>query len=122
MKKEKDMSVYIDLGRKIKAERLNLRLSQMQIAKDLEISFQTYRRYEEGTNEMPIDIILKISEIFNLDINELLEVSKKNKNIEYELEKNQLIIKKIYETKNKKLILALNSALNFIYELSKVKD
>ena len=120
MKKEKDMSVYIDLGRKIKAERLNLRLSQMQIAKDLEISFQTYRRYEEGTNEMPIDIILKISEIFNLDINELLEVSKKNKNIEYELEKNQLIIKKIYETKNKKLILALNSALHFIYELSKV--
>jgi transcriptional regulator with XRE-family HTH domain len=96
MRKEKDMSVYIDLGKKIKAERLNLRLSQTQIAKDLKISFQTYRRYEKGTNEMPLDIILKISKIFNIDLNNLLETSIKNQNTTgYELEKGQLIIKKI---------------------------
>ena len=39
----------------------------------------------------------------------------------YKLKENQLIIEKIYATKNKKLILAINASLNFIYNLSKTE-
>ncbi len=121
MKKAKDMTLYINLSKRIKDERLNLRLSQMQIADDLGIGYHTYRRYEEGSNEIPLDILLKLSELFNIDINELLGMSIREENEKYKIKENQAIIEKIYETKNKKLILSVDTVLNFLYRISKTE-
>lgn len=47
--------------------------SQEELSQKLDISRQTYIKYENGTNEMPLDIVRKLSNLFNVDYSCLID-------------------------------------------------
>lgn len=49
---------------KLVALRKKHKMSQSQVAKELEISRSTYSGYENGYFKMPIDVALKIKKLF----------------------------------------------------------
>jgi len=51
-------------------------LSQRGLARKLGIPHATLNRYEEGNNMPKIEVVIRISEVFNFDTNLLLGVSK----------------------------------------------
>ena len=58
----------------ISAERARKHLTQTEIAKKLGISARTYFNYEKGRRQIPSDILVKMSEIFECRVDYLLGI------------------------------------------------
>ena len=56
------------IGEKIKKKRKELNLTQEYLAKELNISRQAVSKWEKGTSEPSMENLLKLSEIFGVDI------------------------------------------------------
>lgn len=56
------------IGEKIKNKRKELNLTQEYLAKELNISRQAVSKWEKGLSEPSMDNLLKLSEIFGVDI------------------------------------------------------
>lgn len=56
------------IGEKIKNKRKELNLTQEYLAKELNISRQAVSKWEKGTSEPSMENLLKLSEIFGVDI------------------------------------------------------
>ena len=56
-------------------------LTQKQLAKKLNCSQQVYSNYELGQRDIPTDILIKLSKIYNVSIDYILEISN-NPNIQ----------------------------------------
>ena len=56
------------IGEKIKNKRKELNLTQEYLAKELNISRQAVSKWEKGLSEPSMDNLVKISEIFRVDI------------------------------------------------------
>lgn len=56
------------IGDKIKNKRKELNLTQEYLAKELNISRQAVSKWEKGTSEPSMDNLVKLSEIFGVDI------------------------------------------------------
>ena len=56
-------------------------LTQKQVAKKLNCSQQVYSNYELGQRDIPTDILIKISKIYNVSTDYILEISN-NPNIQ----------------------------------------
>ena len=54
-------------------------MTQAEIGKRLNVSQRAYAHYESGTREIPIDILIKIADIFNVSIDYLVNRSDKKK-------------------------------------------
>ncbi|MGN0307114.1 MAG: helix-turn-helix domain-containing protein [Lachnospiraceae bacterium] len=65
----------MDIGARIKKERLNLKLTQKKLAKQLGISQKTVSSYERGKCIPPIDILKKLAETFNVTTDYLLGIT-----------------------------------------------
>jgi len=66
--------VDLDMGRlgsKIRENRKRLDLTQSELAKILNISTSTIGMYEQGRRTPPIESLLKLSDIFGIDLTEL---------------------------------------------------
>ena len=57
---------------KIKELRILNRYSQKQIAELLEMQVTQYRRYENGERSIPIEVIIKIADIYDVSIDYLV--------------------------------------------------
>ncbi len=57
----------------IKSLREKNSFSQEELSKKLDISRQTYIKYENGSNEMPLEILRKLSKIFDVDYSCLID-------------------------------------------------
>lgn len=62
----------IELGNRIRNRRTGLHLSQETVAEKAEISVNTISRIEGGQTAMSIEIFIKLVEVLDADINELL--------------------------------------------------
>ena len=51
--------------------------TQKQIAKELNCSQQVYSNYELGQRDIPTDILIKLSKIYNVSADYILEISDK---------------------------------------------
>ena len=51
----------------LKTLREQYSFSQEELAQKLEVSRQSYIKYESGTSELPLDIVKKLSAIFDVD-------------------------------------------------------
>lgn len=62
---------YLDkmIGEKIRILRTVKKLSQRDLAKQLNISYQQFQKYESGANRMSVATLIKILIIFKIDIN-----------------------------------------------------
>jgi transcriptional regulator with XRE-family HTH domain len=57
----------------LKAIRINkLKLSQQELADKLHLSQSAYSRYENGSQDLPANILIKMKEEFNIDPQEIL--------------------------------------------------
>ncbi|WP_019392738.1 helix-turn-helix domain-containing protein [Priestia filamentosa] len=59
-------------SQRLKKERINKGWSQEELAKKLFVSRQSISKWENGQNYPSIEIIIKISDLFNVTIDELL--------------------------------------------------
>ena len=66
----------MDLGNRIKTEREKLNMSQDDLAQKMDISRQAISKWETGSSYPDIEKILKLSEIFNLSLDELVKGDK----------------------------------------------
>lgn len=66
----------MDLGTRIKTEREKSNMSQDDLAKKMNISRQAISKWETGSSYPDIEKILKLSEIFNLSLDELVKGDK----------------------------------------------
>ena len=63
------------LGHLLRAERLKLCMSVKQVSELVLISPKTLYSYEEGTRMIKLDILYKLSQIYDFNIDELLKVT-----------------------------------------------
>jgi transcriptional regulator with XRE-family HTH domain len=66
----------MDLGSRIKDERERLNLSQDELAQRMDISRQAISKWETGKSYPDIEKILKLSDIFNITLDELVRGDK----------------------------------------------
>lgn len=66
----------MDLGNRIKTEREKLNMSQDDLAQKMDISRQAISKWETGSSYPDIEKILRLSEIFNLSLDELVKGDK----------------------------------------------
>ena len=50
-------------------------LTQKQVAKELNCSQQVYSNYELGQRDIPTDILIRLSAIYNVSVDYILEIS-----------------------------------------------
>lgn len=53
---------------KIKELRQENKLSQQQISDVLEIKYQVYQRYENGTREIPLHLLIKLADFYGVTL------------------------------------------------------
>jgi transcriptional regulator with XRE-family HTH domain len=58
----------VDVGRRIRAQRLVRRLSQAELANKLGVSFQQVQKYEKGVNRVGAGRLARIAEVLNLPV------------------------------------------------------
>lgn len=63
------------VGKKIKLFRQMLGMSQANVAKYLDITFQQFQKYETGKNRIPISKLMKLAEIFGINVSVFFENS-----------------------------------------------
>ena len=66
----------MDLGNRIREEREKLNLSQDELAKRMDISRQAISKWETGKSYPDVETILKLSDVFNLSLDELVKGDK----------------------------------------------
>ena len=62
-----------NLYRNIKQNRVELNLTQKQVAIKMDISYQAYQAYECGRSLPTLENLIKLCEIFDVTPNELLD-------------------------------------------------
>lgn len=75
---------------RVKELRKERNIHQEELAAKLNVSQQTISRIENGANSLPADILIDLSEFFNVSIDYILCHSDARHTQEYQLEYNQL--------------------------------
>ena len=61
-----------DIGKNIKQLRLQQKMTQDELAERLSVTRQTVSNYETGKSKPDVDMLVKISEVFNTDVQQLI--------------------------------------------------
>ena len=69
----KDLGIYLNIGKKIKDIRIQRGFTQKDFAQLLRIPVTTYANYENGNRTPKTDMIEKIASALEIDVTELLE-------------------------------------------------
>lgn len=87
------MNIYIEFGRRLASIRQNSKLSQSQIAQKLNIAQSTYAGYEKGVRKIPLEVIVQLSQIFNISPTSLILGNESNIIEDYTKSEKELIKK-----------------------------
>jgi len=63
------------LYKRIKELRLSLKINQTKMAKMLDMSQTGYSKYETGENDIPTEVLIKLSNIHNVSVDYILELT-----------------------------------------------
>ena len=74
------------IGRFLKENRLENNLTQEQLAERLGVSRRTVSRRETGSNLPDLDLLIELSDLYALDLRELLDGERKETTMQKELE------------------------------------
>lgn len=66
--KEAPDPIDIHVGQRLKARRVGLRISQSEIGKALDVTFQQIQKYENGANRVGASNLYKLSKALNVDV------------------------------------------------------
>ena len=84
--KEAPDPIDIHVGQRIKARRVGLRISQSEIGKALEVTFQQIQKYENGANRVGASNLYKMSKALNVEVSYFFDdmaIYYKKEGIEY---------------------------------------
>jgi transcriptional regulator with XRE-family HTH domain len=126
MPKHKNIELFKHIGLKIRIKRRELNLSQEKLAEMLNVAYTQVYNYETGRFKIPLDYLLELADIFNVDLNYFLSDFNSGKKVKLEnenLELNKTIgmVKKIYNFKDDNLIYGLKKSIESIYNVIKTK-
>lgn len=113
------------LGNKIASLRKTNNLSQKDLAKKINVSNKTISKWECGNGKPDIEVIQKISEIFNISVDELLSESHQKQNDIVDNKKkasNKIKISIISTVSSALLILAVILSILFIPRTPAIND
>ena len=100
--------VFTKIGKNIATQRLERSFTQNQIAKKVGISQSLYAYYEKGKRRIPIPVLLKIANVLNIYVDDLLPIdSEKRKRGPQPKIDRELAKVKILPEKQQKLVLDL---------------
>lgn len=76
LRKKRDEQLYKTIGKNIKNTRKKYRVSSKIIAHLLGVSYQQYRKYEEGVNRISISSLLHLADYFDISVNYFIKEDK----------------------------------------------
>ncbi|WP_042346428.1 helix-turn-helix domain-containing protein [Bacillus massiliigorillae] len=105
----------MSLGEKLKKGRLDKKLSQADVADQLNISRQSISKWENGYNYPDIDNLILLSKLYEMSTDELLHEKEResqlNKRLEQSIEEKSLpkeiVVKEVVKIKNDEGLLLL---------------
>lgn len=122
MRQSKINPVDAYVGNKIRIRRKLLGLSQQQIGRKINKTFQQVQKYENGANKVSASILFEISTILNVDISYFFE-ELENTFVPLDIDDESLVINKETESfisyivtvkpANRKAILAFLNQISF---------
>ena len=65
-------SFYRDLGRNIRLTRIAAGKSQEDAAEHLDVSFQQFQKYENGTNRIPVDKLILLAAFLQVSLSQFV--------------------------------------------------
>jgi transcriptional regulator with XRE-family HTH domain len=68
-------SVDVEVGRRVRVERIARGLSQTELAKQIGVTFQQVQKYEKGSNRISMGRLARIGHLFGVDATYLLGAS-----------------------------------------------
>jgi transcriptional regulator with XRE-family HTH domain len=80
----------IKMGNFIKGLRSEKNITQEQLAEKFSVSRRTVSRWETGSNMPDMDVLIEMSEYFDVDLRELLDGERKGEKMDKELEETVL--------------------------------
>jgi transcriptional regulator with XRE-family HTH domain len=127
MPKHKNIELFKHIGLKIRIKRRELNLSQEKLAEMLNVAYTQVYNYETGRFKIPLDYLLELADIFNVDLNYFLSDFNSGKKVKLEnenLELNKTIgmVKEIYNLNDENLIYLLKKSVESIYNIVKAKN
>jgi len=66
-----------ELGLRLKVERTKKQLSQKQVAERISVASPTLSGYETGNTTPPIDMLIKLSSVYNVSLDFLVGIERK---------------------------------------------
>lgn len=71
--KEMPDPIDIHVGQRLKARRVGLRISQSEIGKALDVTFQQIQKYENGANRIGASNLYRLAQALNVDVSYFFE-------------------------------------------------
>lgn len=65
--------IDIHVGQRLKARRVGLRISQSDIGKALDVTFQQVQKYENGANRVGASNLFRLAQALNVDVSYFFE-------------------------------------------------
>ena len=115
---------------KIKEIRLSRHMTQRELGEIVGVAQQNFSRYEQDIAVIPIDILIKLSEFFNVTTDYLLGISDIKRNIEGQMRVNRTVddyyefleVYKTLEEDDKELIWAMTEKIKNLRTKEKEKN
>lgn len=79
--KEAPDPIDIHVGQRLKARRVGLRISQTEIGKALDVTFQQIQKYENGANRIGASNLYKLAQALDTDVSYFFEDLSKSKGV-----------------------------------------
>ena len=121
MQKNNNKDLYKYIGFKIKQKRNELKLTQSKVAEALDVEYIQIQRYEKGNTRIPIENLLKLTNLFNVPIEYFLDLKKPitSQSLDPELEKEITMLKEIYDYNDENLVYIAKTNIELAYGLLK---
>ncbi len=103
-------------GAFLKELRKEKNLTQEELAEKMRVARRTVSRWETGANMPDMDILIDLSDFYGVDLRELLDGERKNKQVDKEIKETVLKVTE-YENEGKKrnsIVVIIYSALGIV--------
>jgi len=104
------------LGKQLRSRRTSLGLTQTQVAKAINVTFQQIQKYEKGTNGVSSSRLLQLSNFLKVPVKYFFEDFKDFQNLDLQASKDnslEAFVAKLSEVEKDKLSNILNSNKKF---------
>ena len=121
----------VKIGRFLQELRKGQKLTQEQLAEKLNVARRTVSRWETGSNMPDLDILIELSDLYSVDLRELLNGERKSEKMDKELKETVLQVAEYSNTQKQRTTkvvrwffilgiaaLLVNIGMEFVEDLS----